>query len=115
MPWCGGNEIIVARVWWRWYTDGCPVGRACFVGEREGGVGDRMVEDDIDLGGKGSPDAKAGRAVAGIIEAAHAVVLLRRCVHIISPKAGREAVCRDNSKKPAEPQTNPLRVQATSN
>jgi hypothetical protein len=45
-----------------------------------------MAEDDIDLGGKGSPDAKAGGAVAGIIEAAHAVVLLRRCVHIILPR-----------------------------
>ena len=73
-----------------------------------------MVEDDIDLGGKGSPDSKAGGAVAGIIEAAHAVVLLRRCVHIILPRTGMEAVWGDNSKKPAEPQTNLTRVLAPS-
>jgi hypothetical protein len=64
------------------------------VGEREDGVGDRMVEDDIDLGGKGSPDAKAGGAVAGIIEAAHAVVLCRRCVHIILQGRNRGGVRR---------------------
>ena len=114
LPGCGGDAVLIARVWRRWYTVGRPVGRACFVGEREGGVGDRMVEDDIDLGGKGSPNAKASGAVAGIIEAAHAVVLLRRCVHITLPKAGIDAVWGDNNKRPAEPQPNLMRVPAAS-
>jgi hypothetical protein len=72
-----------------------------------------MVEDDIDPGGKGSPDAKACGAVAGIIEAAHAVVLLRRCVQIILPRQ-QSRRCGEIIATNPEPQTNLMRVPAAS-
>src|SRR6202042_3790853 len=53
-----GDAVLVARVGGGRNAVGRPVRGTGFIGEREGGSGDGMVEDDFDKAGKMGPDTE---------------------------------------------------------
>lgn len=82
LPGRRGDAVLVTCVHAGRDAIGGPVCGAGFVGERKDGAWSGVIQDNFDLCSVGSPDPKTSCAVR-VLKAAHTVVLVRRCAHIL--------------------------------